>query len=191
MLPENRLSTVAIPSDFLGGRRLPTSKILDYETGGIGISDASQGLQVQTWRGRLVGEDIILDVPGNLGVSPYTAYSAANITEFSFSFDQLMRPLIVFVQSGSVKMHWYDSAVSGYIVTDYGSSLSHPKLALDDKRSNQTSNSDVIFAYIQNSGLYFRMQRERFLLPHLLKTNESYLHSIGMGVNNRFLFRVS
>jgi hypothetical protein len=191
MLPENRLSTVAIPSTFLGGRSLTTSKILDWETGGIGIGDPSQGLQVQTWRGRLVGNDIILDVPDNPGVTPYTVYSGAGITEFSFSFNQLMSPLVIFVQSDSVKMYWYDSTVSNYVVTDYGNLLSHPKLALDDKRKTQTGNSDIIFAYIKDSSLYFRMQRERFLVPHLLKTNETYLHSIGMAVNNRFLFRTT
>jgi len=189
MLPNNTLSTTVQYSNFIGARNSITSNILDYETGGINVFDSSQGIQVQSWRGRLIGDDIILDVPDNINVTPHIAYSAAGITEFSFTFNQNMNPIVVFVQSGNSKMYWYDSSLGGYTITDYGNTVTNPRVALDDKRLEQTSNSDVIFAYIKEGSLYYRQQRDRFTIERLLRNNCSYLKKIGMGTNNRFLFQ--
>jgi len=189
MLPNNTLSTTVQYSNFIGARNSTTSNILDYETGGINVFDSSQGIQVQSWRGRLIGDDIILDVPNNINITPYLAYSGTNISEFSFTFNQNMNPIVVFVQSGSSKMYWYDSSLGGYTVTDYGNTVTNPRVSLDDKRLEQTSNSDVIFAYIREGSLYYRQQRDRFTIERLLRNNCSYLKKIGMGTNNRFLFQ--
>ena len=189
MIPNSILSTTVMSSDFLGVKNINSTNTINYETGGANISDTTQGLLVQSWRGRLIGDDIILDVPDNILISPHVAYSAAGITEFSFTFNQNMNPIVVFVQSGSSKMYWYDSSLGGYTITDYGNTVTNPRVALDDKRLEQTSNSDVIFAYIKEGSLYYRQQRDRFTIERLLRNNCSYLKKIGMGTNNRFLFQ--
>jgi hypothetical protein len=189
MLPDNRLSTITSSSEFIGGRSLNNTNTVDYETGGIDLYDSSQGLLVQEWRASLIGNDVILDVPSNTNITPTTIYSAAGITEISFSFDQSMHPTLALVISGESILYWYDTSVSGYSTTNYGVDVRNPRLSIDDKRPNQISNSDVIFAYIKSNSLYYRQQRDRYTIERLLKSNCSYLKKIGMGTNNRFLFQ--
>lgn len=188
MIPEDRLSTTPVPGIILGGRGQTVSAVLDYETGGIGIANSSQGLWVQVWRGRLVSGEIILDVPSNSSIPAFSLFSGTGITEFSFSFDQLMRPLAVFVQGGRSKMYWFNPVTSGYSVTDYGSAVINPRLSLDDKRPDLINSSDVIFAYVKNSALCYRMQRERFETERILTSGVSGLVKIGINEQNRLQF---
>jgi len=192
MIPDYRLSTTSSPADFLGGRALVGNKLLDYETGGIGLNDASQGIDVQIWRGRYIGLDIVLDVPDNPEILPITVLTIAgsSITEFSFTFDQLMNPIVAYVQGGESKLNFYDSSVSAYVTVNYGTSVSNPRLSFDDKRDSQLSESDVIFAYIENNSLYFRAQRDRFLTAYLLQTGVKKLQKIGMNVALEMQFNV-
>ena len=191
MIPENRLSSEPQSSAFAGARSLSATKLLNYETGGIGISDSSQGLMVQTWRGRYIGNNIILDVPSNPSVSSFIAYSGAAITEFSFSFDQLMRPVVVLIQYGNCIVKWYDSSINDYVVIDFGDVITNPRVSLDDKRPAHTTDSDIIFAYLRDNNLYYRQQRDRFQIEILLRIGVYELFKIGFGINNRFLFEVS
>ena len=191
MIPENRLSTTPQVSEFADARALASTNLVNYETGGVNISDSSQGLMVQTWRGQLIGNDITLDVPSNPLITPYIVYSGTSITEFSFTFDQLMRPVVAFVQNKSSKLYWYDSSVASYVTVDFGASFSNPRVTLDDKRLTSTTDSDVILAYIENNALYYRQQRDRFLTPRLLYVGVTSLITIGFGKNNRLLFKVT
>lgn len=191
MIPEDRLSTDPEPGTILGGRGQTVSAVLDYETGGIGIADSSQGLWVQVWRGRLVSGEILLDVPSNPSIPVFSLFSGTGITEFSFSFDQLMRPLVVFVQEGRSKMYWFNPITSGYGVTDYGSAVINPRLSLDDKRPTLINSSDVIFAYVKNSTLCFRLQRERFEVERTLVSGVSGLAKLGMSDKNRLQFETT
>jgi hypothetical protein len=188
MIPEQRLSTTPVPSIFVGGRGLTGNLLLDYETGGTGIQDPSQGLDVQVWRGQITSDFITLDVPSNLSVPAFPLYSASGITEFSFTFDQNMNPLLVFVQNGRSKMYWFDTSIGQYAVTDYGEAVTSPRVAMDDKRRNLASLSDIIFAYIKNSALCYRMQRERFETERILMSGVSGLVKIGINEQNRLQF---
>jgi hypothetical protein len=189
----------------MGGRALEGSTVLDYETGGVAIADSSQGLAVQTWRGRLLSDTttlttrsihtytgmvhIVLDVPDSPTISPFVVSSASGIKAFSFTFDQLMRPVVSFIQDNHAKLYWYDSSVEAFVVTDFGSGVTSPKVTLDDKRATQVSSSDVIFAYVENSNLYFRAQRDRFTVPYLLRIGIAALLKVGMTANYRLKFQ--
>jgi hypothetical protein len=68
-------------------------------------------------------------------------------------------------------------------------------LAHDDKRGVSSSISDVIFTYIKTDNrLYFRAQRDRFLVEYPL-TDELApnlrITNFGMGRNNRLQWRIA
>ena len=118
---------------------------------------------------------------------------APKITEIDLTFDQNMRPCVAFVSDSIPKLYWYDTKIGDFNIMTFSGILS-PRVSLDDKRDFNISNSDIIFAYIKNNGLYYRQQRERFTVEHLLKSYQNnhskLLWRIGMGINNRFLFYV-
>tara|TARA_R110001592_G_scaffold111372_5_gene308450 strand:- start:3343 stop:3918 length:576 start_codon:yes stop_codon:yes gene_type:complete len=164
MIPGNSLTLIPVPTSFSGARALTVTRTVDYEDGGIAIQDPSQGSNYQRWRGRLIGDDIILDAPE---VEPFTVFSAPGITEFSFTFDQNMRPAIAYVQAGVAKLRWFDSAANAQVITTYPGAIT-PRVTLDDKRFTQTSSSDVILGYVRDGALYYRQQRDRYTVERLL-----------------------
>lgn len=183
MLPGDELSSTHNYARFVGSRALPVSAIVDYEDGGIAIGDASQGNRYQRWRARLIGNDVILDAAE---VEPFVAYSGANITEISFTFDQNMRFALAFVQAGVAKMYWFSSGV--YVTTTIPDAIT-PRVALDDKRQTQTNSSDIILAYVKNEGLYYRQQRDSYSVERLLDAGpHKGVIKIGMNKNIRLQF---
>lgn len=197
MFQEDRLSTYPIVSPIIGGRAtlgnvnldLVEGELLtDYENGGIAIGDASEGLLYQIWSGDCDGTDInLIDATGNRTL----VYTGTDISAFSFTFDQNMRVNLAFIEGGEGKLYWYDSTISDFITTNYGSTYTNTRVFLDDKRLSQTGNSDIIFTYVRrevdDSFLCFRMQRDRFLTEYVLRSDMSTysIENFGMGRNLR------
>jgi hypothetical protein len=180
MIPNNVLSTTPAPAPVTGARARAVSNTVDFEDGGIALQDPSQGSQYQQWRGRLLGEDVVLDAPT---VAPVTIYSAPNITEISFTFSQNMDPALAFVQAGMAKLFWFDSVVGSNVVTEFPDAVT-PRVILDDKRFTQTTNSDIIFAYLRSGALYYRQQRDRFQVERLLDAGP-YAGLVKIGFNSQ------
>lgn len=186
MLPDNELSSSPVPAVFLGGRALPVRNVVDYEWGGVALQDSSQGLMVQFWRARIESENtqIIIDAQN---IAPFVLITGVNITEVSLAFDQNMNPAVAYVEDGTPKLYWYDSTVPGMVTTTFPNIVT-PRVSLDDKRDSQSQNNDVIFAYMKNSNLYMRMQRDRYGVEYLLAEDidSPGLIKIGMSRQNRF-----
>lgn len=160
-----------------------------WESGGVGLSDTSQGLVSHTWRAWTDGKAIYIqrsDLPKD---TAKTLLSAPNITELDLTFDQNMRPVLTYVSGGIAKLYWYDTVSQSQTITDFPN-VQNPRVSLDDKRAFNTANSDVIFAYINNDQLCCRYQRERYGTEHVLHQlpPKTQLVKIGMGTANRFLF---
>ncbi len=159
----------------------------DHETGGIGIQDPNLGLFVQPWSTRVSenGTQIIVSAPN----TPDTLlYTGTNITEVSLTFDQLMNPTYCFVEDGSTKLRWFDTSLGQMVTTDYGTTYISPKVSLDDKFDN-TGINDVIFAYIRDNILYYRLQRDRYLTEYQVSSSPvRRIQKIGMTAGYRFQF---
>jgi len=187
-LPDNVASTQRLPSVISGAGALPVTATVDYEDGGVALNDSSGGLLFQRWRGRLIGDDFILDAPNT---PPLVAFSGTGITEISFTFDQNMRLALAFVQDGVAKLRWFDSAAGGLVITDIGASVENPRIVMDDKRPLQVQVSDIILGYVRGGSLHYRQQRDRFLIERLLSDGpHKGLIKIGMGRNLRLQFVV-
>ena len=182
-LPNNRLASENLPSllltpDTLGRQQ---DRTVDFERGGAGLNDPSQGLDVQNWRARIVGEDVFVGIhPGGAETKVITV---AGITEVSLAFDQNMRPSLAYIANGAAKLYWYDSSLPGQTTTTVGACIRSPFITLDDKRDGVTAQSDILMFYFRESGLYYRQQRERFGFERLLASfvsNTLWISRAGM-----------
>ena len=188
MLPENVLSSSVVSGSFLYPRNIPKSPLFDYEMGGLDIEDSSAGLRVKAWRGQVIENSIVLDADA---VPPVTIITVPEIREFSFTFDQSMRPFITYVlENDEAYYYWYDTTIPGYRTTQLAAGTSSPRCAIDDNRNSQAGASDIILAYVRGFRLYFRAQRDRYLIEYAPAPDTGFrrLAQIGMSNKNRFQF---
>lgn len=189
MFPDNRLSTILVADQYTYPYTLtPPNNRTAYALGGIALSDPSQGLQVQLWTAVADAEKVTLSAP-NLA-EPLLLLPEPNVTNLTLAFDQNMNFSLAYMQYGTARLHWFDTFVDEYVTTSFAGA-STPRVTLDDKRELQSTNSDLILAYVLNNNLYFRLQRERFLNERLLQENvNAKLVQMGMNVKNRLQFRL-
>lgn len=163
-----------------------------YELGAAELYDTDTPFKY-TWYCYIKSNVVYLEREGKPPVQVLTL--TGEITEIDFTFDQSMRPTICYIQDGVTKLNYYDATLSD-MTTRVFPNTSNPRLSLDDKRKFNIANSDVIFAYIKDNNLYYRVQRERYDIEHLVEvdrdrfTGEILLEKIGMDINNRFNFSV-
>lgn len=162
-LPGDRLPNTAPPAPLLSPDSLGRqARIIDYERGGIALNDPSQGLDVQDWQARLVGNEI------RVSPAPYTTETVvvteAGITELSLAFDQNMAPNIAYMALGQAKLYWYDTTLGAQTTTILDADVRSPFLTLDDKRPFATTigSNDVLLFYIRSNRLCYREQRDRY-----------------------------
>ncbi|WP_443690423.1 hypothetical protein [Pseudomonas sp.] len=165
MMPDNVLSSQTVRGNIVGARALAVTPIVDYEDGGVALNDSTRGNQYQIWQALLIKDQVLISAPNT---PEFVMFAGPGLTEISLTFDQNMRPVLAFMQSGVARYRWYDPTVGAQIVTDLPAGSITPKVILDDKRQTQTSNCDVILAYVRAGGLYYRQQRDRYQIERLL-----------------------
>lgn len=174
MIPENRLSTTTIYDTLMMLDPQP-SDLVSRQMGGVALNDPTQGLWIKPWTCTTVPSDDPL-LPDLIrvfadDVPPATVLTDFAVTQVSLAFDQNMRPTIAFVANGVPKLYWYDSLIEQPVVTILAVGVTTPRVTLDDHREMQVNTSDIILTYIRDGNLYFRMQRDRFLIERLLKAD--------------------
>ena len=185
-LPEPLLIDEGVSSLFNYPRSKNYPLTESWENGGVALSDPSEDLTKYVWKAWTDGTTIKVK-RDDLDVH-HVVLMDSNITEIDLTFDQNMRPCIAYVANGISKLYWYDSQQAKQVIDEYPL-ITNPRVSLDDKRRFNVSNSDIIFTYLKENTLCFRIQRERFTVERVLITyNKSkLLWRIGMGRNNRFL----
>lgn len=200
MIPNNSLSLVVEYSNYLYPDNLSITNTTDYELGGIGLNDTSQGLEVQAWFLQITGTPTSNNVVISAANWPATTlFSLPSITEVSLAFDQNMNPFIAYVSQGNPFFYWFDATVPGYKHTAMPAGATSPRCTLDDKRPISTllGTSDIILAYIKNNNLYFMQQRDRYTVEYVLQTNlntyisNPYLYKVGMNDKYRLQFQIN
>lgn len=190
-IPGTSESSTPVIEDYIPpDGRVPFNPLIDYEKGGVGLSDPSQGLQVQDWRCFYQGGFIkisdssgattnILEIPGVVWVS--------------FTFDQNMQPAITYVtDDGVARLYWFDVTIPGYDTLEFPGAT-FPRLCMDEKRGLATGISDMILAYIYGDDIRYRRQRDRFLTEFVFKAGGMTgrrLERVGMHAGNRLQFEV-
>lgn len=201
MLPENRISSFYIGSDFERARNIPTeSPLIDFEHGGIAIGDSSMGSRYQVWkcevleRKQIIGLEVVTIAEVWLSaenVEPFIIMDGTGITEVSITFDQNMQYSLAYVKDKIAYFKWYDTAIMNHTITELGILVKTPRITLDDKRATQTGTSDIILAYIHNRYLKYRLQRDRYQVEYTLAYTKYKLAKIGMAKNHRLQFMLT
>lgn len=169
------------------------SLIEDFELGGIELSDSSQGLRVQVWRAFLSGgvnfiQNVMIESPTH---PASVLFTAQGVTQVALAFDQNMHPFIAFVQNGQARFWWFDPTIPGQTFTNLPVGSITPAASLDDKRQETIASSDTILSYIRAGTLYWREQRDRFLIEYTVATGVTgELIRTGMNGINRFQWAV-
>lgn len=187
MLPDNINSTIPIADIMLSPDNRRTTVLSDWEMGGVALNDASQGLMVRNWRCWMEGGGYVRLQAEN-DETIHDLFQESGIRELSFCFDQNMRWAVAYSLEDETKLRWYDSLVAAYVVSTFPL-VSSPKLGMDDKRPMHMDTNDMIFAYISDSKLCYRQQRDRFMNERVLRENlfpGSAIRNIGMNDHLRF-----
>lgn len=182
-IPGNIIISPAIPAAFLAPDSTDTSAAESLELGGVALNDGSQGRQVQNWRGYIAAAGTQIRVQPQASGTPDTLlYTGVNITAVSLAFDSNMQPTVAFVEDGVAKLRWFDAVGSAFVVTSYPG-VTNPKVSSDDKRFSQVGASDVIFSYINAGTLYWRQQRDRYLVERAIGAVPAGFRLVTMGMN--------
>lgn len=196
MMPDNVLSSQAIVAGSVDPVKSPGDFLVDWERGGIGLNDPSQGLLVQVWKLEVERDDVDI-ARWNFFLSapsfPKTqVYYANDVVEASLAFDQNMHPFISFVAAGVTKIWWYDTTLPGQTTTALGTDFRSPRCLVDEKRPWHTDISDINLWYVRGSNLCVRYQRDRFLVEYVMKSigPEAELVSVAMSTAQRLQIRV-
>jgi hypothetical protein len=171
----------------------------DWELGGIGLSDPSQGLEVQSWHlqvlGTGTGTAVYVDAPN----TPATLiFSYPNITWARLAFDQNMRPVISFVAASLPFFYWFDPLLPGNTVTALPTTVQFPCVTMDDKRplSTTLNQNDVVMCYVNLGNLCYRLQRDRYGTEYVwyaginTVVSNPFVNRIGMTFGLRLLIEV-
>lgn len=190
MIPAGSPSSVPRIAEFVSPDDVDRDLLTDYERGGTAVNDAALGLNVKSWRCYYDKPSKEVRLSNVNGTQQSVAFVADQITELSFTFDQLMRPMFAFVQATVAKFRWFDPIAAATVVDVIPGAVTSPFLALDDRRDVLIGSSDTVLFYIRDGGVYYRLQRERFSEEHqwaaTLPPGITRILRVGMNRGNRF-----
>ena len=185
MIPGGEFTTIPDIAVFLPPLDQPYQPLTQIVWGGVGLNDPSQGRMVQYWQVSYDGANI------NIGpVSGSTVFTLAqpNVDSVSMGFDANMNPVIGWQSGGSASIYFYNvNAFETLTITDTTSS----RVFLDDPRSFNTADSDVMFAYTKNNMLYYRQQRDNYAIEYEIGATTGFLRKAGLNLKNRLQFELS
>ena len=184
MIPGNTIDDRSVLSPVAYPDTQKEVGLMDMELGGVAIENASEGLKGYVWTatGNADTGTVTLQRNGMPAVDWFNIGSGA--TDLALAFNQNMQPVLAWNNSvGEMFLRYFSGLLNAYTTVSFGIG-SCPRLTLDDKRSNMSTTSDVIFAYLVGTSLRYRQQRDSFLIERILVPDVSpatVLRRIGMG----------
>ena len=180
---QNRLSTTPVPNIYFTPDNILYGPLVSYEAGPIALDDPSEGQQYQDWVLTYLDSNFIL-TPLTIGSSSIIL-SITGVIKFGLAFDQNGHPAICYNTVTNGYLYWFDSAIPGFVTTNFGTGVHSLALTLDDKRNRQTQANDIILWYTKvgatNYDLFNRVQRERFTIETLMESDiPKYILQSGM-----------
>ena len=185
------LASVPFFGKFLSPDDRVATNLIDYELGGVGTFDSSEGNDYQVWVGTSDGTSIWVAPESDLSNKTLVT-SGVNIVDITITFDQAMRPAVAFIDDVGTQLYWYDSTVQGFTTTVFPG-VKSPKLTLDLKNIEASSSglNDIHFFYIKNGAVYYRIQRDRYGVEYALGGGEAHhISRLGMCADWRLRIEV-
>lgn len=186
MIPEGVFSVTPVYAPFLPPDNRAWRTWEDWELGGIGHQDPSQGLQYQLWKAEydpLTGE--LWAIPQVVG-DPILVMTSLRASYIGLAFDRNMNLTVCWRIGNVVYLYWYDTSTQAYITSTFAGGRS-PRVTHDDKRAEASSWDDVILFYLVEDRLKMRVQRDRYLIEHDMGPVDRRLnlYRCGMTTQNR------
>lgn len=200
MIPNRSLIQPPRWMPYLPPVNFPTTTTTCEAIGGIGLSDPSQGLQVQNWSGYVT--NVGLSNSAVYLYSPNTSntfiFSSPGIVWMRFTFDQNMHPFVSFYDGSSSRYFWWDPTIPGNTIATLPAGITYTACMLDDSRPLETlvGSNDIILAYINNTNLCYRQQRDRYQTEYVLYSginnliSNPFVNKIGMNERYRLQFEI-
>lgn len=187
MLPDNTLASVHKYSEWKHPYPLTDEITTAYEWGGIDITDISQGLTAALWVLQYISGELHLGKV-NTPLMPVLTVGAG-VVKVALAFDTNMRPAYAWqIGENSCVLRFYDTALADFTEVTF-TGIYSPCLTLDDSRTQSSSISDIIFAYLKGNQLCYRQQRDRFLIEYVLaEVTQQHLMRVGMNKSHRLQF---
>lgn len=170
MIPHNTLVLTDRYTRLVEPESFKKTGLVDYEKGGVALGDSSEGLNKYDWTFKVVNK--------TQGVLSREGFPETIVYEFStkpidvaFCFDQSMNLVLAWQTSDfEIMLRTYNFNNGSYFNRSFGNGKC-PRLTLDEKRKELISNSDIIFAYITDNALQYRVQREGYNVAHIVEEN--------------------
>lgn len=188
MIPDERLSTELVYAPFRELVRSVDEFTVDYELGGVALSNPTQGFYGWQWYAR-VFENNQVQVRRD-GQDWQTLFTrAGDVTEIALAFDTNMRPFITFIEDGEGWFWWFDPVPNQQVFVALPDNSRHPRACLDEKRDIFIGTADTILAYFRDDLLCFRALRDRFEIEYYLASGFDFDHIL-VDVNRNLFYRL-
>lgn len=187
-LPEPYIKEAKTLDNFIYPRSKNYPLTESWDLGGVELNSNREEMTKYSWFAWTDGTTVFLKREDLTEV--HTLFTDVDITEIDLTFDQNMNYCIAYVSNKLSKISMFSVVTQTREVSLLGDNVKHPRVSLDDKRSFNVNNSDIILSYQKGNKLYYLLQRERFLIEHLIaeSSGSRFLWRVGMGKNNCFLF---
>lgn len=191
MLNDFARSTPDRPSGFLSPDSLGRIDWVDLE---LGTSNGLPGaVRDAIYECRTNGNTVEYRKRGAPTWTP--SLTVAGISpSISFTFDQLMRPVVTYQTGPGTNrvqrtgyLYWYDATMSGYQTLTVSNVIS-PTITFDYPSDASTSFSEMSWWYIRAGNVCYRRQADRFTIEYVfaaMPVNMRVIAMVGLGSNFR------
>lgn len=186
-----------------------------FDMGPSERGSTADGLNARAWKAEVDGNSVYISRANAANTAWEDRellfnYTGSEAYELGLTFDQVGRPLCCFEQKvitattaapttsvattdspgwkdNEISIYWYDSALGATTITNITSGRT-PRIRLDFRQSYAISESDIFLFYIRETGVYYRLQRDRFGVEYdtgITAHDDLYLEEVILATNNR------
>lgn len=192
-LPVDGLPSTVAGSEFRSPYDKRRVALIDWSRGGVGIQDASEGLDVYDWRGYLNGSNaLVLEIPGVLAAAVVYTFPVTAL-EIAFGFDTNMNTVIGWTdENDDAWFRWFDPTIPGHTNIELAAGSHSVRIAADDVRDSQADAgiTDTVVAYMRAGAVYYRLLRDRFETEYEFASGYDSVYKLGrIGLNDQLRFQ--
>lgn len=186
MIPGNQFTTTPDVKPYIPPYNLPYNPLEQTVLGGIALNDPSQGRMYQNWVIYYDSPYIRIKPEGG---SVVFSLEMANVTAVSLAFDSNMNIAIAYQKNSGSYLYYYNFDVSAFSTLEIAGATSC-RAVVDDPRTFYTPDSDIMFGYTLNGNLYYRQQRDKYLIERLIGPADGILLKMAPSEGNRLQFEL-
>lgn len=158
-----------------------------YTLGSKAINDVSTDSNTHVWKGYIKDNWFIirrLDLE-----EEHQIIETGSVEQLDFTFDQAMRPVLVWVKESKSYMYRYES--TEFRTVELPDKIRCPRVELDDKLIANSPTSDIILGYCYDGKLCYAQQRDRYETEYVIAIDQDkhLLWKIGFTQDGRFGFQ--